>query len=56
MTMNEYGTMMLIPKTEMNNVTLFRGFSYMALLDVFYIQESLKNNIAVTVLDNHTVL
>ena len=28
----------------------------MALLDVLYIQESLRNSIAVTVLDNHTVL
>lgn len=56
MTMNEHGTLMMIPKTEISSLTLFRGFSYMALLDVLYIQQSLANSIAVTVLDNHTVL
>ena len=34
----------------------FRGFSYMSLLDVFYIQRCQRNSIAVNELNTNTVL
>ena len=46
-TMNEKGTLMLIPRTNTSNFTLFRGFSYMALLDVLYLQNRIKDSLAV---------
>ena len=55
-TTNEPGTLMLIPKTETIKFTLFRGFSYMCLLDVLYLQNRIKESHAVQQLDLHTVL
>jgi len=47
---------MMIPRTGTSKYTLFRGFSYMALLDVLYLKNRIKDSLAVQILDLHTVL
>lgn len=56
MSMNENGSLMMVPKTGNRPSEIFRGYTFISLIDTLYIRKCLDEAIVVDVLDYHTAI